>query len=156
MYRMQNIIASMYYTPASPPRLPHIPNTIDTKGTAPTQVSVGNTSQSPSTLNSQSPHNTCRTGPHDHTQQAIPSRTSAISSGSSRPVARVVYVHARKPTLPLIIYRKRAAGSGSGVVIEMNFSSPHHLAPACTFLSLIQETTVCPPSRGLFFACAFV
>lgn len=47
------------------------------------------------------------------------------------------------------------AGSGTGALIEMNFSSPHQLAPACTFRSLIQETTVCPPSRGLFFVCEF-
>src|SRR5688572_26376696 len=33
----------------------------------------------------------------------------------------------------------------------MNFSSPRLEATTCTFASLIQETTVCPPSRGLFF-----
>ncbi|WP_256661636.1 hypothetical protein [Pseudomonas sp. F01002] len=38
----------------------------------------------------------------------------------------------------------------------MNFSSPHDLSPTGTLRSLIQETTVCPPSRGLFFACYFV
>jgi hypothetical protein len=38
----------------------------------------------------------------------------------------------------------------------MNFSSPHSKATPCTFASLIQETTVCPPSRGLFFACGSI
>ncbi|MNZ89272.1 hypothetical protein D3C78_1081840 [compost metagenome] len=36
-------------------------------------------------------------------------------------------------------------------LIQMNFSSPHGCVTACTLHSLIQETTVCPPSRGLFF-----
>lgn len=43
-----------------------------------------------------------------------------------------------------------------GALIEMNFSSPHACVPACTLPSLIQETTVCPPSRGLFFARVFI
>jgi len=34
---------------------------------------------------------------------------------------------------------------------HMNFSSPRVQPTPCTFDSLIQETTVCPPSRGLFF-----
>jgi hypothetical protein len=38
----------------------------------------------------------------------------------------------------------------------MNFSSSHDRSPTGTLRSLIQETTVCPPSRGLFFACCFV
>jgi hypothetical protein len=33
----------------------------------------------------------------------------------------------------------------------MNFSSPHRAPATGTLRSLIQETTVCPPSRGLFF-----
>jgi L-asparagine oxygenase len=41
-------------------------------------------------------------------------------------------------------------------LIDMNFSSPHNLPPTGTLRSLIQETMVCPPSRGLFFACCFV
>ena len=40
-------------------------------------------------------------------------------------------------------------------LIQMNFSSPHGCVTACTLHSLIQETTVCPPSRGLFFVCEF-
>ena len=43
MYRIQNIIASVSYAPDSPQ--PISPNTIDTNGTAPTQVSVGNTNE---------------------------------------------------------------------------------------------------------------
>ncbi|MDB5996852.1 MAG: TonB-dependent outerrane ferripyoverdine receptor [Pseudomonas sp.] len=35
---------------------------------------------------------------------------------------------------------------------QMNFSSPLICAAVGTVRSLIQETTVCPPSRGLFFA----